>query len=309
MVIPTRNRPEFLADAVGSVVGQDYRDFEILVVDDASDSVSVNAEVLARFAGPIRHIVRSERGGPSAARNAGIRASDSEYIAFLDDDDIWLPSKLSRQIQLFESNPRGHHRLGFVYCAHQWIDFQTGRTQPRRLPRIARPEDLFRSRYNIIQTVLLRRVCVEEVGGFHEGIAFQENLEFLLRVLRRFQADCVDDLLVICRTHRGPRTGDDLVAIVHGYRTTLATARAAGIDPSVLHGDYFRLARTLMAVGAMREARQALALAISFGPPVRFPRYAVFWWLSYVAPVVNPSLPGNFARRVARWLPSRTDWR
>ena len=64
------------------------------MVDDASDYPEENGQVIERFRGPVRHLVRERSGGPSAARNTGIRASDSEYIAFLDDDDIWLPSKL-----------------------------------------------------------------------------------------------------------------------------------------------------------------------------------------------------------------------
>lgn len=290
VIVPTRNRPAFLADALGSVVGQDYRDLEIIVVDDASDDPEENARVIARFGRPIRHLVRDVKGGPSVARNAGIQASDSEYIAFLDDDDIWLPSKLRRQVEVFEANPRRLNRLGVVYCGHQWIDLGTGRAQPRRMVHIDGIDDLFRVRYNIIQTVLVRRACVEDAGGFDESMAFQENLEFLARVLQRYRFDWVEDVLVLCRTHAGPRTGDSFPGIIKGYEKLVESALATGTTPAVLHGEYYRLARCQMAAGSMRAARRNLVEAIRLGPSILKLQYSAFLGLSYVTRLVRPSL-------------------
>lgn len=292
VVIPTRNRPAFLADALRSVVGQDYRDLDIIVVDDASEDSEENERVIARFGRPVRHIVRDTRGGPSVSRNVGIRASDAEYIAFLDDDDIWLPSKLRRQIEAFEANPRRLDRLGVVYCGHQWIDFRTGQTRPPRMPHIEGIDDLFRGRYNIIQTVLIKRACVEDVGGFDEDMAFQENLEFLARVIQRYRCDWVEDVLVLCRTHTGPRTGDDLPGIMKGYEKLVKSALATGVTPTVLHGEFYRLARCQMAAGFMRDARRNLVEAIRLGPSISKLRYSAFLGLSYVARLVRPSLWG-----------------
>jgi len=289
VIIPTRNRPSLLVDALGSVLGQDYRDLEVLVVDDASVDPDENARVIERFGGPVRHLVREQSGGPSAARNTGLRASDSEYIAFLDDDDIWLPSKLRRQVEVFEANPRKLSRLGVVYCWHQWIDLRAGRVQARRLARIDGIDDLIRTRYNIVQTILVKRMCVDEVGGFDHTIAGRENLEFLARMIQRYRFDRVDDVLVLCRVHSGPRTSDDLPAIIAGHERVLQTGRAANATPAVLAGEQYRLARCLMAVGAMREARMNLVEAIGAARGFVRVKYAVFLALSYVARLVRPN--------------------
>lgn len=293
VVIPTRNRPAFLADAIESVLAQDYQDREVLVVDDASEDPAANTRVVERFSGPVRYVRRDRRGGPSASRNTGVRASDSEYIAFLDDDDIWLPSKLRRQVEVFDRSPSELDRLGVVYCGHQWIDAQSGRVQVRRMPRIESTDDLFRARYNIIQTVLVRRSCLEEAGGFDETVAFQENLEFLVRVSTRCRFGRVEEMLVVCRTHSGPRTGDDLAAIIKGYERLIATAEAARVAPSVLHAEYYRLARCQMAAGAMPAARRSLTEAIRRAPPATRARYATFVGASYLFRRVSTSLRGR----------------
>ncbi|MDR7523072.1 MAG: glycosyltransferase [Armatimonadota bacterium] len=300
VVIPTRNRPAFLEEAVASVLGQDYRDLEVLVVDDGSEDPGANIRVVERCDGPVRYVRRERRGGPSAARNTGIAASDSEFVAFLDDDDVWLPSKLGRQVRVFDGGPPGQDRLGVVYCGHLWIEATSGRVQVRRMPHIRTTEDLFRARYNIIQTVLVRRSCIEEVGGFDENMAFQENLEFLVRVSQRWHFGRVDEELVWCRTHSGPRTGDDLGAIIDGYRRLLTTARAAGMAPSVLHGDYYRLGRALMAAGSMAAAREYLAEAVRGAPYTAKGRYAAFLGLSYVVRAFTPSLREAFVRSSRR---------
>ena len=282
VVITTRNRPAFLAESLGSVIGQDYRDYEILVVDDASDNPEENANVIARFSGPIRHVLRDRKGGPSAARNTGISASSGEFIAFLDDDDLWFPSKLGRQVATFDSNRKHLPRLGLVYCGHQWIDFQTGFVRPRRMPRMSGIDDLFTQQYNIIQTVLVKRTYVDEAGGFNEGMAFNENLEFLARVARRCDFDWVEDILVICRGHSGPRTADNSSVVLSGYEQTLQSARTLGVTPAVLHGDYYRLARLQIAAGSTRVARQSFLQAVKVAPAPLKVRYSALFCLSYV---------------------------
>jgi glycosyltransferase involved in cell wall biosynthesis len=95
VVIPTHNRPQWLRRAVDSVLAQAFRELEIIVVDDGSNPA-------VRFAGiedARLQVVRHERSrGAAAARNTGIAAARGEFIAFLDDDDYWLPAKLQRQL-------------------------------------------------------------------------------------------------------------------------------------------------------------------------------------------------------------------
>ncbi len=98
VIIPVYNRTKTLKSAVESVLCQSYRDYEIIVVDDGSDD-SVATALRPPYMGGLIRYIRSEdnKGGVSHARNIGIKASEGDYIAFLDSDDLWLPDKLKAQ--------------------------------------------------------------------------------------------------------------------------------------------------------------------------------------------------------------------
>lgn len=111
VVIPAFNCAPYIAQAVRSVFEQDFRDLELILVNDGSpDTTSLESE-LEPYRDQIRYL-KQETRGPSAARNAGIRLSTAKYIAFLDGDDFWQPDHLSRMMRLFESNPS----LELTYC-------------------------------------------------------------------------------------------------------------------------------------------------------------------------------------------------
>lgn len=98
-IIATYNRADIVGEAIESILGQTYKNMEVLVVDDGSTDGT--HEALRRFGNRIR-VVRQENAGPGAARNRGIEVARGELIAFLDSDDIWMPTKLERQVRLLE---------------------------------------------------------------------------------------------------------------------------------------------------------------------------------------------------------------
>lgn len=102
VVIAAYNRPDYLAAALDSVFEQTYENTEIIVVDDCSQTDL--AAVAEACPGEIRYVRRSENGGPSRARNHGVALAGGDYVAFLDDDDEWLPSKLERQIAAMDGH-------------------------------------------------------------------------------------------------------------------------------------------------------------------------------------------------------------
>ena len=102
VVIPTYNRAWVIKEAVDSVLAQDYKDFELIIVDDGStDNTS---DVLASYGEDVRVLFQENRG-VSAARNRGVAEASGHFVAFLDSDDLWLPKKLSIQVEFFSKTP------------------------------------------------------------------------------------------------------------------------------------------------------------------------------------------------------------
>lgn len=128
VVIPTRNRPELVLRAVESVAAQSYGNLEIIVVIDGPDTATESA--LASFGDPrLRVLALPESRGGSDARNAGIAASKGEWVAFLDDDDEWLPEKLARQLRHPAAQPDRRVFLGSQYIERSELG---DRVLPRR---------------------------------------------------------------------------------------------------------------------------------------------------------------------------------
>src|SRR5262245_39412404 len=131
VVLPTRDRAPFLKRAIQSVLAQTFRDWELVIVDDASTDDTV--DVVASFGDPrLRVIQRAESGGASRARNDGVSAGRAPLLASLARDDEWLATKLEHQIACL----RGDERIAVVYSREQRIDDRTSRRAPlsRRLP-------------------------------------------------------------------------------------------------------------------------------------------------------------------------------
>lgn len=107
VVIPTRFRPDFVCKAVSSALGQTYDNIEVLVVIDGPDPETENA--LATIPDPrLRVIALKENVGGSEARNTGVREGRGKWVAFLDDDDEWLPTKVAKQKAAWEASPYPH---------------------------------------------------------------------------------------------------------------------------------------------------------------------------------------------------------
>lgn len=199
-VIPTFERVQFLARAVDSVLGQTFADVEVIVVDDGP------SEPIAAFvrAHPDERVVleRHDRNrGVAAARNTGIAAARGAYIAFLDDDDIWLPAKLERQLEAAKkAGAEVVHTLvyvtdgeGNVYAAPS----ERGFALFREVAAAGYPYDwLLRRSSFFINTFMVRRDCIERIGGFDEELSSVDDLDFIHRLWRQYAFHLVDEPLV-----------------------------------------------------------------------------------------------------------------
>lgn len=193
VVIPTHNRSALVKRAVESVLAQTYESYEVIVVDDASTDNT--AEVVKSFDDSrIWYLRHDTNRHASASRNTGSQAATGRYIAYLDDDDEWLPDKLAKQIELIE-NASGE--IGMVYC---WLDyFDAGRVVAQLHPSLRGRvfgEVLDKQRLGNSSTLLVRREVFDTVGGFDENLFRGNDGDFIRRVALRYAVDVVPEVLV-----------------------------------------------------------------------------------------------------------------
>ncbi|MFI5323865.1 MAG: glycosyltransferase family 2 protein, partial [Thermodesulfobacteriota bacterium] len=131
VIIPTYNRLILLKNSVSSVLSQTYRDFELLVIDDCStdDTYDEMAKIADKR---VRYIKNTSNKGISATRNIALSNTNGKYIAFLDDDDEWMPDKLEKQLNIIENSSKG---LGCVYTGYNSINLDGKSLNQANMPR------------------------------------------------------------------------------------------------------------------------------------------------------------------------------
>jgi glycosyltransferase involved in cell wall biosynthesis len=194
VIIPTCNRRALLPAAIRSVLNQTFGDFELVVVDDASDE-SIEEVVKAFEDKRVRLIRHVSRRGGAAARNTGIHNSHGDYIAFLDDDDEWYPAKLARQMEvMLKSRPE----VGAVYAGYFVVDRTTGKVCLQRVPtqRGDLCSTLLKSNpIGTTSSILVKRTCLEKVGNFDEALPSFQDRDLWIRISREFHFDYVQEPL------------------------------------------------------------------------------------------------------------------
>jgi glycosyltransferase involved in cell wall biosynthesis len=178
-VIPTHRRPHFVAEAVASALAQSAPPLEVLVVDDAHDA-ETRALVEALAAGsalPVRYLAHGEGPGPSTSRNVGARATGAEWLAFLDDDDRWLPGYLAAAL--------AHVDADLVLTARWDVD-AAGRRQPGKspLPAYDARAWLRRNLGGTGSSTVVRRELFLAIGGYDAKLRSGEDRDLILRLMR-----------------------------------------------------------------------------------------------------------------------------
>ncbi|MFI2810117.1 glycosyltransferase [Microbulbifer sp. JSM ZJ756] len=203
VVIPTYKRSEHLQRAVESVLEQDYHDTELIVVDDngVDSSFSRETSQVIKDCGKrypkrrIRMVQHVKNANGAAARNSGIFASTGEYICFLDDDDIYLPGRISKSVQELIGSSES---IGAVYCGFLgWNSprLDLGRFKDGDLTREIFMLDYFRH-YLHTNTATYKASAILAVNGFDESYRRHQDLEFNLRFFEQFQIGVVREALV-----------------------------------------------------------------------------------------------------------------
>lgn len=272
VILPTRDRPEWLRAAARAVLAQSLPPEELVVVEDGEPrSAEAALQGLAERTSVRVGIVAGPRRGPAAARNAGLGAARGELVAFLDDDDLWVPEKLAWQARWLTAYPR----LGLLGTACvRTVTPEAGgwRSRGRALPpsRVSRSA-LLRANRLTTSSVVARRECFRECGGFDESLPLAQDWDMWLRIAARWAVGVVPAALTVYRVHSEQRSREAAAMRrweVEVVRRALARGTPGrwvrGVGRRRMSWAYCRLGRLLLrrgdADGAFREFRRALAL-------------------------------------------------
>ncbi len=250
VVIPNYNYAHYLRGAIDSALGQTYSDIEIIVVDDGSKDDSIS--VIEAYGDRITAI-RQKNQGVAAARNRGVASSTGEYIAFLDADDAWLPTKVEKQVAKFAESSN----FGLVHVGVDEVD-PNGRSLVHRLEGVEGDVSkilVMLGREGVLgggSGAMIRRAVFEEIRGFDERLSTSADWDLFYRISEISQVGFVPELLVKYRVHGtnmhanvGVLEHDMMLAFEKAFaapRPEIAAVKrkAYGSLYQILAGSYFR---------------------------------------------------------------------
>ncbi len=208
VVITTYNRPSYLSEAIESVCQQTYEPIELLVIDDHSDTPAkqtLDSLSVAEFSS-VECIRHSENRGANAARNTGINNASGQYIAFLDDDDRWLPEKIAQQVAALRQN----EHIGVTYTGAKNLYSDGSKTYiPSRIEGDLTKELLCRNVVGTLSAVMVRTEIARETP-LDEEFPSWADLEWYVRLSMKTEFHRIPRPLVIYEFDSHNRLSDDL---------------------------------------------------------------------------------------------------
>lgn len=241
VVVPTYDSERFIGAALDSALNQTLPPHEIIVVDDGS--ADNTEEMMRAYGDRINYIKTPNSGYPSVVRNIGIEAASGEYVAFLDADDVWHPTKLADQIAVFNQYPSVH----MVYCDHDYID-ESGQlirgahpSRPSAIEngRIVPTDDYWTDVFGQLllggfiqtSTVMVRKCVLDDVGRFDSSLLFLEDLDLWLRIAYAGRVERLPAVRSSYRVHVSSLTHTRLTALVRDSKALNAkVCRLVGQD-------------------------------------------------------------------------------
>lgn len=195
VVIPAYNAITYLPETVESVIKQTFTDFEVLIIDDGS------SDHIVQWVSEIRDqrvkLISQENQGLPGARNTGIAQAQGEYIAFLDADDLWEPTKLEKQVRCLDAQPL----VGLVHTPMFLVD-EHGKSTGRVMGSNAEGDvwqQLVIKNVIACPSVMVRRCCFETVGLFDRSLRSLEDWDMWIRIATRYQFAVIKEPLAYYR--------------------------------------------------------------------------------------------------------------
>jgi glycosyltransferase involved in cell wall biosynthesis len=234
VIIPTYKRIEYLKQALNSVINQSYQNFNCLIANDCPEDSNKIKAVLSEIADERFILIDHQYSqGGNAARNSALKQASGDIIAFLDDDDMWLPNKLLMHINKHQVNPNA----GLIYSGI--IQYWDNDELPsRNLLATAPPEDIIYSMSTggfcpyTTSCVTVRKICFDKCGLFDETLESFQDWDMWYRIAQKYDFDYISEPLIVFRQHLGERTSisierriKGLEQIANKWKQTLPNAK------------------------------------------------------------------------------------
>jgi len=272
IIIPSYNGEKFIAKAIKSVLLQTYKNWELIIIIDGSNDGS--EKIISNFKDKRIKYFKIEHSGSSKTRNTGINKSKGNYIAFLDQDDVWLPEKLSIQMEYID---RFGSDIGLIYCSNYKLE--DGRIIIGKRKSI-KEEYIIRD-YNyhgviLPSSALLRRETFNDAGLFDEKLELRVDHDLWIRISRRYKFLYLRKPLFIYvmhpeQIHRNKKLAiKSREIILNKYRNSLEEMRGN------YNNWYFKNGHELCELGEIKQGRDYLKKAIK---TTRFPIKPIFTYM------------------------------
>lgn len=295
VLVPTYNRAQYLGEAVQSALQQTYQDLEVIVVDDGSTDHT--AEIIRAITDPRLRYTFQENRGVASALNTAARLAQGEYVAMLGSDDRWNPELLATLTPRLEEEPT----LGVVYARAQGMD-ANGQPlpqllgAPQKFPGQPLPSLLYGDCVCAIAAVI-RRTCLEQVGGFDESLHANEDWDLWIRLAEHTRFAYVPLVLAQYRMHADSLTSGhaeryekvllDRLRLIERYYARPTIPRAAfAVKALALRNVHMDVTIRNLAVGRWRAAWHFFRKTLQVAPnplttTLRLLAVAIFdLWLS-----------------------------
>jgi len=276
VVIPTYNRASFLKEAVDSVLAQTYVIDELIIIDDGStdnteETIKDYTDKRIKY---FKHEKNKGNIGGSIARNTGIKLATGEFIAFLDDDDLWQPQKIEKQLALFDKAPA---RVAAVYTGYYVINDQ------KNIVGLINPKDSYSSFNKLItrnwigttSTVMVRATVLAKIGLFDETLPACQDWDLWIRIARKYTILPLKEPLVKLRVHT---KGSQKKRITENYQNLIKGREALYLkikkdlvksSPATRAEYYFEEGRFNAYHMLMNKARSCYLASLHIKPSVR----------------------------------------
>lgn len=291
-----RRSPELVSRALKSVLAQTYPRIQVIVVEDSPEDYPEREDVHQTVQSLCPQVIFLSTGGnhgAPVARNMGIRVSEGEYIAFLDDDDEWLPNKIADQMTCFVSEEIALS-FGQFMIVEEAERFQYPGVKEWHFGSVYEP--LLKTNFIGTTSVpLMRKSCVEAIAGFDEEMQSAQDYDLYLRLAQKYKIGYTRNVCAIYHMHEGTRISTDMQAKIQGHER-LVRKYAADLEcsPAAWASQYRILSMLYRSNGEMRKALKTWMLTVRKMPTdilrnmkwfllalvkPDFPPYRLYLWL------------------------------